>query len=366
MKIAIRVDGSAAIGTGHAKRMAALGKALNRAGASITVVQRDLGIELRPYFSGCPSANLLLPAPAGSFTADPSDAPHANWAGVSQQDDAIDTIEALRAEQPDWVVVDHYAFGADWHDRIRAQLGCRVAVIDDLADRPLSADLIVDHNFHPSHDAKYASVNRRAGVLLAGPHYAMLDDIYRSAPRYSFEPIVRSIGIFMGGVDALGASAIALDAIAEAAIACPVEVISTRANPRLEALAARVSAIEGCALTLDLPDLAAFYARHDLQIGAGGGALWERFCIGAPTLAAICAENQRESIPYLAGLGLVHMVDAMVEREAAVAAMANAMRDLVDRPDERLALHRRGMEMVDGLGAGRIAAHMLERPERDR
>lgn len=358
MNIAIRVDASAAIGTGHARRMAALSKALHRAGAGVTVVHRDLGIDVRPYFADSLSSFVVLPAPARPSTGDLS-APHGQWAGVSQEEDAIDTVEALQQRPPDWVVVDHYSFAADWHDMVRGRLGSRLAVIDDLADRPLSADLVIDHNFHPDHEAKYALVNRRSCPLLAGPRYAMLDEIYGSAPRYRFEPDVQSIGIFMGGVDAIAASGIALDAIDRAGIGCSVEVVSTHANPHLEDLARRISAAERHVLTLDLPDLAGFYARHDLQIGAGGGALWERMCIGAPTLAAICAANQRESIPYLADMGAVHMVDAMVKKEAAVDAIERALRRLIERPAERLSLHRRGIEMVDGKGTKRIAGRML-------
>lgn len=72
------------------------------------------------------------------------------------------------------MVLDHYAFDAVWHNAIRAELGSRIAVIDDLADRMLSADLIVDHNFAPDHRVKYEGRAARESILLGGPRYALL------------------------------------------------------------------------------------------------------------------------------------------------------------------------------------------------
>ena len=65
----------------------------------------------------------------------------------------------------------------------------------------------------------------------------------------------------------------------------PIEVVSTSANPHLRGLAAQVRADSLARLSVDLHDLAAFHARHDLQIGASGGATWERCCVGVPSLS---------------------------------------------------------------------------------
>ncbi len=44
-RIAIRADASAAIGTGHVRRMLSLAKALTDAGAEVVFVTRDLGMD---------------------------------------------------------------------------------------------------------------------------------------------------------------------------------------------------------------------------------------------------------------------------------------------------------------------------------
>ena len=57
-------------------------------------------------------------------------------------------------------------------------------------------------------------------------------------------------------------------------------------------------------IATDLPDLAGFFARHDLQIGAGGGATWERCCMGVPSVLVVAADNQNVVVPQLAARGI--------------------------------------------------------------
>ena len=56
-------------------------------------------------------------------------------------------VEADGEWRLDWIVVDHYGISAPWHQQIRgAWPSVRIAVIDDLANRPQSPDLLIDHN----------------------------------------------------------------------------------------------------------------------------------------------------------------------------------------------------------------------------
>lgn len=358
MKIALRLDCATLIGSGHLRRVLALAEALRARGAETALVVRRLPGSPAMLRAAGGFAVHLLEAPAAGWAPPPGAPAHAGWAGVDPERDAIDTADALGAFAPDWVVVDHYAFGAEWHDRVRARLGCRIAVIDDLADRPLAPDLLIDHNYHPDHRAKYAGVLDAASPLLGGPRFALLGPRYADAPRYRFAEPVRSIGLFLGGADAPNHSPRALEAIEAAGFAGPVEIVTTGANPNLAGLRARAAARPDTLLSVDLPDLAAFFARHDLQIGAGGGALWERACIGAPTLCLICAENQRHSVPELEALGALVSHDLLAPG-GDLPGLAARIATLLADPHRRRALREAGMRLVDGRGADRVAARLL-------
>ena len=207
MRVAIRVDASAAIGTGHIKRCLSLAQALSESGAEIRFVCRHIDTVAARLMSKGAHAEHWLPAPSEALTPQPDAPPHAAWAGVPQAQDATETALALSEWRPDWVVVDHYAFDARWHRAVRDALGCRMLVIDDTGDRVLDADMLLDHNWDGDHRAKYADRLQREPHWLCGPRFALLSSAYQRAPRYGFHDTVRSIGIFMGGTDPDGVSA---------------------------------------------------------------------------------------------------------------------------------------------------------------
>src|SRR5687768_16145746 len=157
MRVAIRADASSAMGTGHVRRCLSLAEALRPTGAHVEFITRALGTDAAAKIQAAGFPVHLLPPPSGPVHE--STPPHADWAGVPWQQDAEETIRALR--KTDWLVVDHYAFDARWHKAVAPKLGAQLAIIDDLADRPLHGDVLVDQNLADfDHAEKY---RRRIG-----------------------------------------------------------------------------------------------------------------------------------------------------------------------------------------------------------
>jgi len=344
MRVAIRVDASKHLGLGHVKRCLALAGALREAGADVLFLSARHDIDVPAYarHAGFPCKEL-----------DPAEVP--NRMSLNQEDavsvDAQRSVEALSAWRPSWVVVDHYGLNADWHERVRKTLGTRIAAIDDLADRPLAADVVVDPNYSNDHQKKFDARIASATELLAGPRFSLLDECYVNARRYAFREDVQSVGIFMGGTDPANVSPVALSACRDVAgFAGPIEIVSTSANPHFDELQKVCMHSPHTSLLADLDDLSEFFARHDLQIGAGGGATWERCCIGAPTLALVCADNQKAVVPALHALGVVATSDALSPES-----LGDAVSRLLRAPEERKRLSDRARAMVDGIGARRVA-----------
>lgn len=345
MRVLIRTDASTAIGLGHLRRCLSLADALRTHGAQVRfgLGASDVPATAMVRAEGFDAAELALP--------DLGDRP--------AQSDA-EAFAALSPDGTDWVLVDHYRLDASWHAEVRARLNCRIAVIDDLADRPLDADVLIDHNYVPSpgHRVRYrARMRREPQAWLCGPRFALLGPSYRARTPMQVSQQVRSIGIFLGGTDPAELSATALRACREGGgFTGPVEVASTSANPNLESLRRSVAADPQASLLLDQPDLADFFARHDLQIGAGGGAAWERCCIGVPALTLCVADNQRAVIPALAELGaLSSAVDNSLE------AIGQALRPLLEDHARRQSLASQGRALVDGRGAERVALALAAR-----
>lgn len=363
MRIAIRTDASREIGTGHLRRCLSIAEALTALGAEVRFVIRRLDEVAQAASGASPFPVDGLPQPDDNQAAvETAGASHLHWAGVDPSADAAQTVEALRGWSPALVIVDNYAFDARWHDQVRGGLGCRMMAIDDLGDRALAVDVLLDANL-ADHAQKYAGRLATRTRLLGGPRFAILGDVYRSQPPYAFSPIVRSIGVFMGGTDPGGASALALLACREAGFAGPMEVVSTSANPHLPDLRTACEADGGATLTLDLPDLAAFYARHDLQIGGGGTSNYERCRMGAPGIAVTLAANQLAVVPQLSALGALQA--ARLEDGPGwpgledAPRLADAVRALIADPDARRQLSERGRALVDGRGTERTALCLM-------
>jgi UDP-2,4-diacetamido-2,4,6-trideoxy-beta-L-altropyranose hydrolase len=352
VRIAIRADASSVIGSGHVRRCVSLAHALRQSGAHVEFITRALGTDAaaRIQAQGFPVHQLPAPGePAHEGTP-----PLADGAGVGWQQDADETVRALR--RADWVVVDHYSFDARWHKHVGSKLGARVAIIDDLADRPLHGDVVIDGSLaaDADHGAKYRKRIVNGSVILGGPHYALLAPPYLHAPPCTVSNEVRSIGIFMGGADPAGLSEPALRACREhAGFTGPIELVTTQANPRVQQLKALAARWPHTTVAVDIPELSAFFSRHSLQIGAGGSASWERCCVGAPTVALVGGAGQIAVVPQLARAGALATLPT--GQEPTAEAIGALVRALMDDTAWRRALAGRARELVDGRGAQRVA-----------
>ncbi|HYI49022.1 MAG TPA: UDP-2,4-diacetamido-2,4,6-trideoxy-beta-L-altropyranose hydrolase [Allosphingosinicella sp.] len=351
-RFAIRVDASAEMGTGHVRRCLTLATSLRELGADCVFVTRDLGVDVDSLVRAAGLQTVKLQAPRGGFAPGADDPAHASWAHIGWRQDADETVAALAADPPAVLLVDQYAFDARWHDRVRAGLGSRLSAIDDLGDRPLAVDLIVDPTLDADHRAKHRLSEPFAPIILGGPDYAILGSAYRHRGPFPVRRNVESVGIFMGGSDVDNASSLAWQAVRTVlGPAAPIEIATTRVNPRLAELLKLKDRDPNAKLLIDAPDLASFFARHDLQIGAGGGATWERCYIGVPTVLVAFADNHLFVAQPLHRAGIVLFCE---EGGRDAAALAKDLASLAADQPRRAAMSEQARALVDGGGIARI------------
>jgi UDP-2,4-diacetamido-2,4,6-trideoxy-beta-L-altropyranose hydrolase len=352
MKVAIRADASPEIGSGHVMRCLTLANALAVRGAQVRFVSRALPGHLAQAIvaAGHSLTTLSLAAPAGS------EAPQEAWAPGHQSKDARATMTALADFRPDWAVVDHYGLDRTWERELRPATRHLMA-IDDLA-RLHECDVLLDANLHQDPRARYAASADRTALLL-GPAYALLRPEFararggvstRSGP-------VRRLLVFMGGMDSGNATGGVLEAVALLDEPLPLlDVVVGASHPALAAIEAYCRSRPGSRCHVQTPDLAALLADCDLAVGAGGGATWERCCLGVPTVALALAENQRTVLASAARAGLVYAPDDM---PLTPALMATHLQALLHNSALRESLSAAGMAVVDGRGAQRVAAALF-------
>jgi len=158
LKIAVRVDASVQIGTGHFMRCLTLADGLRERGAKIRFVSRHLPEHLRSMLAE--KGHEFVPLDSAKNDMPLDELEHAHWLGVSQPQDAADSIQALSEEAWDWLIVDHYALDMHWESAMR-RTAKQIMVIDDIADRRHDCDVLLDQNFYSDMQKRYTGKVRQ-------------------------------------------------------------------------------------------------------------------------------------------------------------------------------------------------------------
>jgi len=327
-RILFVVDAGPAVGGGHLMRSLTLARALEAQGASYA-------------FVGPPAVSELL----DTFSPD------------SARIAAEDLAAAAVRESFDAVVFDHYGLSETDH-RAMAQ-GKPVLVIDDLADRPLGADIVVDAG--PARKAAdYLGLTPETCRLLLGPSFAAVRPEFAAlrgpALAWRGEPVQRVL-VSMGLTDVGAITSRVVELIRKRATEAGLDIVLGAGAPSLPGLT-KVARRDGrLLLHVDTPHMARLTAEADIGVGAPGSTTWERCVLGLPSVLVVLADNQRPA------------ARAMADREAALVvdladpefdkSFDRALWNLLRDADLRRDLARKSAEVCDGLGAGRTAEALL-------
>ena len=295
-KILLRVDASPEIGTGHMMRCLALANEAKQRDWECIFVLRDPDDEIVKYITSSSHEVEKLMSVNGKKIADNATA-HSNWLPVSQIQDANDTVEVIDDFKPDWIIVDHYALDAKWFSVVE-KTSSKILVIDDLGDRNLICDLLLDQNLGASAD-KYDDKLPSKCRLLLGPTFALLRREFREWRQRSLERRlsnnIENVLITMGGVDLENYTLQVLKRIAKSkySMKCAFTVITGRSYPFSKALEEFINESDLMVSILsNIENMAEIMSKSDLCIGAAGSTSWERCCLGLPTISLAIADNQ--------------------------------------------------------------------------
>lgn len=257
--------------------------------------------------------------------------------------------------QPDWIIVDHYALDAEWESQAKP-LASHLLVLDDLADRPHVADLLLDQGPLRT-PADYAHLINPECQLLLGSHYALLRKEYRELQRTSCQTWQRGLVCF-GGADPAHATLSTVKSLDKIPQAQQFQwtVIAGAANPDWPLLQQwQTETTLNVTLLHHHDDVARLMSEHDFSIGAAGGMTWERCCIGLPSIVIPIAKNQKFNDDVLAHFQLCERLTlpdlAMPEK------LATTLQDLEINADNYFS---RGQAFIDGQGVPRLIDLILQ------
>ena len=373
-KVAIRADASLQIGSGHVMRCLTLAAALRDRGAECHFICRELPGHIGELVLDRQFVLHTLP-PCHEHTvhdvhdASPRRLSHADWLGCSWQEDARQSAKILKALEPDWLIVDHYAIDARWHAAVSPHYR-RLMAIDDLADRPHLSDILLDQTFARDPD-DYANCVPDNCLLFCGSRYALLRPEFAALREQSLQHRkdsagIRHLMITMGGVDKDNVTVQVLDALADSDLPpdCEITIVMGMTAPWLDDVRARAASLPWPTRVLvNVQDMADIMAGADLCIGAAGSTAWERCALGLPTIMVITAANQAGIAAALQGSGAALCAGPFDNPKFCVQLQAG-LAHFLDDPQALNDASAAAADVTDGTGVEIVCNALLEEATR--
>lgn len=266
------------------------------------------------------------------------------------------TLKLTASLRPDAVVVDSYAVDPAFFASLR-ELGTVVA-LDDLGTQPVHACEVVVNGGAHAENISYGSEQRHTMFLL-GTKYALLHPEFWHISAERESSSVRNVLITTGGADVGGVGPAAISAVDAIPGDFDVTVIvglfsENREQIEREARKARHSV----QVVHAPPSMLDWMMQADLAICCAGQTVYELAATGTSALALCVADNQVEHARALEKKGAILTLNWA---ETKPCALRDALSELIQDADRRAAMSSAGRGLVDGKGALRVAAAILER-----
>ncbi len=359
MRVVFRTDASLEIGTGHVMRCLTLAEALTAKGAECQFISRAHEGNLIDFIRGkgfitheLPIAQHSRGSPTARGIKVPSPIVHRHWLGATQAQDSEACAPMLAELRPNWLVVDHYSLDASWEGAL-AQHYRKLMVIDDLADRTHTCNLLLDQTFGRQTTDYYPLVPTSCR-LLCGSQYAILRPEFAALRPYSLQrrgqPTLRELLITMGGVDKDNATAQVLQVLRTCPLPadCRITVVLGEKAPWLEAVSRQVQHMPWeTQVLVGVTNMAQLMADSDLAIGAAGATSWERCCLGLPTIMLVLAENQLKVAEGLKQSGAAELVTSVSDLETQLPGLLSL---LTSTHGKLHAMSETSAAIIDGMG----------------
>ena len=346
MRVLIRSDASPTIGSGHIARCLCLARVLRRQGSHVAFACRLLPGHRVEALRAEGFETFALPERYSD-----EDPQQAIESMLPWQVD-IAALEPLLEHQPafDWIIVDHYGLDHHWQTAAR-RWAPRIAVVDDLATRTYSADLLLNQNLSGTPEA-YTSLLAPGCRTLFGPRFAMLRDEF-CCPAIEIKPQARRVLVNFGGFDAAMQTYHAMQALADF-VELEVDFVAGADNPAWAQMQVMAASRPHWRLHSFVSDFYRLMTEADLFVGAGGGTSWERAAMGLPTICIAVSNNQQANGEVMAAAGAHVFMGA--REQVSVEQLRLAIGFVAGNQGLRQSLAQQSRLLVDGRGAQRVAA----------
>lgn len=272
-------------------------------------------------------------------------------------DDARGLIDHCSRLTAQILCIDDYRFDPAYVSKIRDS----GLLILEFSDGPIwsgyLSDLLLDQNLG-AEDQSYEVASWT--LPLQGVKYACLAPQFRAlagVPRIISERVTKIL-VSMGGADPRDATTAVLSAILELGESMEVTVTIGASNPRKGAISKLASGRPNVEVLFDATNMAELMRTTDIAIAAAGSTSWELVAMGVPALLTTVADNQLRIADQLDKAGAAINLGSVDDLTTEL--LLKELTRLMEDRQRRALMSRKGQELVDGKGAARVVARMLE------
>jgi UDP-2,4-diacetamido-2,4,6-trideoxy-beta-L-altropyranose hydrolase len=353
MKIVIRTDSSQKIGSGHVMRCLTLAEELRKSGATAEFITRDHPKNISKQIINKGFKVYLLPNPTTEKQQNLTE--YEQWLGVKQDTDADESIQIVKDNEVDCLIVDHYALDYNWEDKLSPYTK-KTIVIDDLANRKHSCDLLLDQNYIHD-DKRYDYLIAPDTIKLLGPKYTLLRKEFIENKKCRTQNItIKRVFVFFGGTDPDNLTKLAIKALAQPKLeSLSVDIVIGSTNPHQSELKKEIEKHPNFKLHIQVDNISELMLKADLALGAGGATTWERMALGLPSLVVTISENQATSTKeldkdgFINWLGSTNQVNEQIIYDALLKAINNSNQLVEQSRKCQLRFNGNGAKIVSKL-----------------
>ena len=276
--------------------------------------------------------------------------------------DAQETVKFLIDQKlnPDCLVIDHYEIDINW-EKIVKQYTKKLLIIDDLANKKHSCDLLINQVFGVKASAYKDLINDSCKLFL-GSEYIMLRPEFLKMRKILINNIkpfeVEDIHLFFSSNDKNGLtikySNLLLDNFPG------VNLHISVGNNFIQFNQLRLLSLNNKRINLKKNNLniEKQMAKCQIAIGTPGMITWERACLGIPSIQLGIKDFQDEILNDLDSLGICKWIG--LEKEIDEEQFINTCKNFFKNNELLLKMKKKCFSAIDGKGMERVVKIIMQ------
>ena len=169
---------------------------------------------------------------------------------------------------------------------------------------------------------------------------------------------VNNILINFGGGDDRGLIEKSVNAVLKVNNNIKCDVILGQSNPNKEYLTEFLSKYNNITVHNHVGNMAEFMSKADLAIGSSGSTIWERCCLGLPSIVASISNVEQQFATLCSKKKLVIYMGK--QEDITTNIISEKLQSLINNSDYLKQISKNGMAMLDGSGASMVAQKIIE------